>query len=136
EREGEWTCLKHKYNLKTLIGLLYLISFLIFPFNTKINHIFNYSNEQDILKYDPIISISEAKQYVSKIFPNKNVTEKVSGQNKTEKPTSLVYKRQSVAASEKEQPSESNKKLIPGGQSIGVQLHTLGVVVVGHYLVE
>src|SRR5699024_1073310 len=102
----------------------------------KINHFFNYSDEQDFLDYDPIISISEAKQYVSKILPNQNVTKKVSGQNKTNKPTSLVYKRQSAATSEKESPLQSSKKLIPGGQSIGVQLHTLGVVVVGHHLVE
>ena len=27
-------------------------------------------------------------------------------------------------------------KLVPGGQSIGVQLHTLGVLVVGHHLVN
>src|SRR5699024_3626606 len=29
-----------------------------------------------------------------------------------------------------------DKKLIPGGQSIGVQLHTKGVLVVGHHLVN
>lgn len=128
--------MKHKYNLKALIGLLFVISFIIFPFHPKINHFFHYSDEQDFLEYDPIISISEAKQYVSKILPKQNVTEKVNGQTKTDKPTSLVYKKQSVAASEKEKPSKSSKKLIPGGQSIGVQLHTLGVVVVGHHLVE
>src|SRR5699024_7651344 len=104
-------------NLKALIGLLFVISFIIFPFHPKINHFFHYSDEQDFLEYDPIISISEAKQYVSKILPNQNVTEKVNGQTKTDKPTSLVYKKQSVAASEKEKLSKSSKKLIPGGQS-------------------
>ncbi|TQS74700.1 SpoIVB peptidase [Ornithinibacillus gellani] len=36
---------------------------------------------------------------------------------------------------EKVDASLKNKKVIPGGQSIGVQLHTLGVLVVGHHLV-
>src|SRR5699024_2257662 len=29
-----------------------------------------------------------------------------------------------------------DKKIIPGGQSVGIQLHTLGVLVVGHHLVN
>lgn len=128
--------MKHKYNLKTILGFLFVISFIIFPFHPNINHILGNSNEQDIVEYDPIISIFDAEKYVSKIFPDQNVTERVDGQQKTKKSTSSIYKTQTVAASKKEKDSISTKKLIPGGQSIGVQLHTLGVVVVGHHLVE
>src|SRR5699024_9198757 len=47
----------------------------------------------------------------------------------------LVYKKGDIPVKKVDVSILKDKKIIPGGQSIGVQLHTLGVLVVGHHLV-
>ena len=47
----------------------------------------------------------------------------------------LVYKKGDIPVKKVDVSVLKDKKIIPGGQSIGVQLHTLGVLVVGHHLV-
>ena len=68
---------------------------------------------------------STSKQSVTAI----DQTEFIANQSSNEaQPTSTVNKQIDLDALKK-------IKLIPGGQSLGVELQTLGVLVVGHYLV-
>ncbi len=60
----------------------------------------------------------------SKIYPNEQ------GE------TTLVYKKANIPVKKINVSVLNDKKVVPGGQSVGVQLHTLGVLVVGHHLVN
>lgn len=48
----------------------------------------------------------------------------------------LTYKLAGVPIKKVNLSVLEDKKIIPGGQSVGIQLHTLGVLVVGHHLVN
>src|SRR5699024_5820688 len=48
----------------------------------------------------------------------------------------LTYKLGGIPIKKVDLSVLEDKKIIPGGQSVGIQLHTLGVLVVGHHLVK
>jgi len=48
----------------------------------------------------------------------------------------LTYKYAGIPIKKVDLSVLEDKKVIPGGQSVGIQLHTLGVLVVGHHLVN
>lgn len=48
----------------------------------------------------------------------------------------VVIKKSDIPVKKMDVDVLADKKIIPGGQSVGVQLHTMGVLVVGHHLVK
>lgn len=50
--------------------------------------------------------------------------------------TKLTYKFAGLPIKQVDLSVLEDKKIIPGGQSVGIQLHTVGVLVVGHHLVN
>src|SRR5690625_5841889 len=48
----------------------------------------------------------------------------------------LTYKFAGIPIKKVDLSVLEDKKVVPGGQSVGIQLHTLGVLVVGHHLVN
>lgn len=127
--------MKNKINLKLIIGISLVIALLILPFYLNDKHNLFHSTSQTSYGYDSMLSLSELKDDATHLFSS-NKTEKVNGQKQSILKPSFVYKKHTVEASKKKDATVSDKKIIPGGHSIGVQLHTLGVVVVGHHLVE
>lgn len=131
--------MKHAFNFRATLGILLLIVLFTVPFINPIqkylsipNDIVTFNNETPI----EVPSLGEAVQIhaskneaveaidSTKFFPieagNSQLTYEVAG---------LPIKKVNVDVLD-------DIKIIPGGQSIGVQLHTLGVLVVGHHLVN
>lgn len=61
-------------------------------------------------------------------IPTSNLNERLT--------TSYIYKYNNVPIKKVDVKVLKQPEIIPGGQSIGIQLHTLGVLVVGHHLVQ
>lgn len=114
--------------------MAFVIVFLLFPFNSNVKHNLFHSTIQTSHGFESILSLSDIKEYTSNLFTSDGI-KKVNSE-KQNKSSALSFKKHTILASANNEKHEPNKKLIPGGHSIGVQLHTLGVIVVGHHLVE
>lgn len=123
-----------KSKIRTTIGILLLIFFLIFPFLTDVKQYISIPNDIITFQNDNPMSIPKlgkdfnvtANNIVAqndKIYPNE------TGDSE------IVYKKANFPVKKVNVSVLKDKKVIPGGQSVGVQLHTLGVLVVGHHLV-
>lgn len=69
-------------------------------------------------------------------FNNKSPNEVPLAEQNVQAINSSVNSKELSKVNGSEKKADSSIKVIPGGQSIGVQLHTLGVLVVGHHLVN
>lgn len=125
---------RQKSKIRKIIGILLIILFII-PLKTPImKQYLSIPNEMITFQNDAPISLPQ--------FGNAKISEHplVSSDN-TFQPTdtgksSLTYKVANVPIKKMDIAVLEEQKIIPGGQSVGVQLHTLGVLVVGHHLVN
>lgn len=119
------------------VGII-LLSFLIyFPFLTNIKQYLSIPNEIITFQSDDPLSfpdlgddyqVSVTDGY--KILNNEgNIYPSESGNS------AVIYSKSNIPVKKVDVSVLKDKKIIPGGQSVGVQLHTLGVLVVGHHLV-
>ena len=130
--KGEWTILKYKRYIRSFIGILFLLLFLLFPFLTDINNYLSIPSNLITFQQEPSTSIPKPHD-TNMSFVDDSAVKRTSATGDEEKNT-IVYKKGDIPL-KKVDVSVKDKKIIPGGQSIGVQLHTLGVLVVGHHLV-
>lgn len=118
---------------KRIIGSILFIFLLITPFLSQVNHYLAIPKE--------IITFKDES-----IFANKNISS-LNDDNSiftfdspihTEKSDKeeVIVKAANVPVKKIDVSYLDNKEVIVGGQSVGVQLHTLGVLVVGHHLVN
>ncbi len=122
--------------IKIFLGVLCLISLLLFPFLLNISEYLSIPSHMLAFDNGKALPISQIDQY-SILSDDDYIVEQnnlfypqSSGQ------TELVFKKGNIPIKKTNVELIKNKKLIPGGHSIGVQLHTLGVIVVGHHLVS
>lgn len=125
--------MKFSQYTKRVIGSFLFIFLLITPFLSEVNNYLSIPKE--------IITFKDES-----IFANKNIST-LNDDNSmftfdlpfyTDKTNTeeVIVKAASVPVKKIDVSYLDNKKVIVGGQSVGIQLHTLGVLVVGHHLVN
>lgn len=124
-----------KSKIRTSIGILLLIVLLFFPFLSDIKQYLSIPNNMVTFQSDNPMSLPQLGKDVSVtanqniITENAEITRNETGDN------TIYYKKANIPVKKVNVSVLENKYVIPGGQSVGVQLHTLGVLVVGHHLV-
>lgn len=81
------------------------------------------------------MSIPALENHTSVSTSNHKQVEETKNNQDEQNRRTIVYKQGNIPIKKVDLSVLKDKKIIPGGQSIGVQLHTLGVLVVGHHLV-
>src|SRR5690625_1401907 len=121
----------------TSIGFLLLIFLLFLPFLTDLKQYISIPNKIITFESDHPMSIPHLGNDFQVTANNNNIVAHNTNiyPNKPGEST-LVYKKANIPVKKVNVSVLGDKKVIPGGQSVGVQLHTLGVLVVGHHLVN
>lgn len=122
-----------KRKIKIAFGISLLILFIIPLLFTQFHHYISIPNHVVLFEDEPSLSIPKVK--------NTTVTEHPFITDFELKPTEageteVFYKMGHLPVKKVDVTVLKNHEVIPGGQSIGVQLHTVGVLVVGHHLVN
>ncbi|GAB4073505.1 SpoIVB peptidase [Barrientosiimonas marina] len=116
--------------VRFMAGILFLITVLAIPFISPFNHYFSipdqvmaHSANNDIGPADA--SAEHVQAFGSSVFYAK--------QSKNRMP---VQQTATEAMTQADQSALEDVEIVPGGQSLGVQLNTLGVLVVGYHQIE
>ncbi len=133
--------MKHLNNIRIITGVILLTALLIVPFTTPIQKYFTIPNK--IITFQNQIPVNvpnlgEAVQVHASVNESDN-TEVINASNfQFDEPgdSELFYSVAGLPIKKVDVSVLKDVKVIPGGQSIGVQLQTLGVLVVGHHLVN
>src|SRR5690625_1155861 len=137
ERRGEWTIVTLAKRVKLFIGIILFIFFSSLPFSPIIQQYASIPDEIIAYERDAPISVPPLGEDYSVTPMSDNVRlEKTFLIPEAEGRTEVVYKKGNIPLKKVDVNVLKNKRIIPGGQSIGVQLHTKGVLVVGHHLVK
>lgn len=112
---------------KVGIGILLLILFISLPFLNDVKKYLAIPTE--IITFNSDLIIPSEHDLGS-------ITASTITNNQNEVKTSnVIYKKNDIPIKQASVAVREDKRFIPGGQSIGVQLQTLGILVVGHHLV-
>nr|WP_237049373.1 SpoIVB peptidase [Lentibacillus amyloliquefaciens] len=124
--------------LRYIAGILLLITILAAPLIAPVNHYLSIPNQvmafdhdsspinvQDLGKSEAVASSGKSLQAID----SEEFYAKEPGGNELNEAMGMPQNKADASAPE-------DIKVVPGGQSIGVQLHTLGVLVVGHHQVK
>jgi len=121
--------------MRTLIGIIFLFVFLSFPFMTDIHQYISIPNNIITFQSDQSLSIQDVTDDSQSALVGDITSQEIQKHPQDDQQDVLVYKKGDIPVKKVDVSVLKDKKIIPGGQSIGVQLHTLGVLVVGHHLV-
>lgn len=125
-------------NTRIWIGVLLLIALFTIPFSAPVqkylsipNEIVTFKNESplEVPKLGKDIQISTANKAIQAIDSSVFYAKESGKSELTYEVSGFPIKKVNLSVLD-------DMKVVPGGQSIGVQLHTLGVLVVGHHLVK
>ncbi|MDC3415473.1 SpoIVB peptidase [Aquibacillus salsiterrae] len=122
------------------IGILLLVAFLCIPFITPVQTYLSIPNQITTFNSNNPISVPAMGRNVKVKSSNSN--EVIQAMNSSEFETvangesNIVYELAGLPIKKVNVDVLEDFKVIPGGQSIGVNLQTLGVLVVGHHLVK
>jgi len=122
-----------KRKIKIAFGILLILLFVIPLQFTQIQQYLSIPNKVTIFQNEPSVSIPELNHTTVVNHPfvsNFELNTEQAGE------TEVVYKVGKFPVKKVDVTVLENHEVVPGGQSIGVQLHTLGVLVVGHHLVN
>ena len=131
--------MKDHRKIRLLTGILLLITVLAVPFIAPVNHYLSIPNQ--IVAFDnpsEPISMPALGDNVSLASPDGSMQAidstkfyaKETGNNE------LIYQAAGLPLKKVDVSVLEDIRVVPGGQSIGVQLHTLGVLVVGHHQIN
>ena len=119
--------------IKISIGIILLLLFVSFPFLNTIKQYVSIPDKITAFESDQALSIS----------PTDDIPIDSSQMNQTDKfrpvetdDGQIIYKMANIPVKKVDLEVLKDKKIIPGGQSVGVKLQTSGVMVVGHHLVN
>lgn len=130
--------MKKKYNQRICLGIIFIVTILVLPFIQPVqqylsipNEIVTMNNQTPIVvpELGNSIQVDSTKDSIQAIDSSVFSTNEVGEGNLFYEVSGLPIKKVNVSVLE-------DVKIVPGGQSIGVQLHTLGVLVVGHHQVN
>ncbi|CQR46777.1 SpoIVB peptidase precursor [Paraliobacillus sp. PM-2] len=129
-----------KINIRAAVGILLLVTFLSMPFIQPIkdyisipNDITIFHNNKETIK---LPGVSKVQQTAAQID---NVVKAVDASTFQAVDTgkgNIVYEFANFPIKKVDVDVLNDYKVIPGGQSVGVKLQTLGVLVVGHHLIN
>lgn len=133
--------LKLKESIRVLAGIVLLVSFLFIPFFTPVQTYLSIPKQVTIFEKEGPLSLptlSLSKTTVEAEASGQNV---LSENQKQYVPvstgeSSVIYEMAGLPVKKVNVQVLKDLKVIPGGQSIGVKLHTLGVLIVGHHLID
>lgn len=122
-----------KRKIKNGLGILLILLFIIpLPF-TQIQQYLSIPNKVTIFQAERPVSLPKLNNATIANHPFvSNFTMHAEETGETE----VVYQVGKFPVKKIDVTVLKNHEVVPGGQSIGVQLHTLGVLVVGHHLVN
>ncbi|WP_096270544.1 SpoIVB peptidase [Paucisalibacillus globulus] len=131
--------MKHIEKIRIITGVLLLLGLLIVPFTPPIQNYFTIPNK--IVTFQNqfplnVPSLGKAVQVHASVNDNQEAINASSFDFSEPGEQQLVYTVAGVPIKKVDVSVLKDVKVIPGGQSIGVQLQTLGVLVVGHHLVN
>ena len=130
--------MKVKGSLRIWLGVIFIVALVVTPFIKPFQQYLSIPNEIITMNnLTPItvptlgnsVQINSTNESVQAIDSSKFYTDEVGETDLIYGVSGLPIKKVNVSVLE-------DVKLVPGGQSIGVQLHTLGVLVVGHHQVN
>ncbi|MDQ0213815.1 stage IV sporulation protein B [Oikeobacillus pervagus] len=126
--------------LRKFIGGILLVSLLLFTFLPPVHQylllpdtITMQKGEKLSLEKSPAIQVFSSSNHVADIQNNKSALSVVGKDIGKE---DVVFELAGFPIKKVDVNVVKDLKVIPGGQSIGVKLNTLGVLVVGHHLVN
>lgn len=133
--------MNYKNMFRNITGVILLVSFLFIPFLNPIQKYLSIPDEitlfakQDGIDLPAINSSQPEVTHAGNIQPvSASASHKIIPVS--EGNGSIIYEWAGLPIKKVDVNVLKNLKVIPGGQSIGVRLQTLGVLVVGHHLVQ
>lgn len=122
-----------KRKIKIAFGILLMLLFVFSLQLTPIQQYVSIPNNVTLFQSEQLTSIPKLTSIVT--HNNEVINDsKLNPQHVGE--SEVVYKVGKVPVKKVDLTVLEDHEVVPGGQSIGVQLHTLGVLVVGHHLVN
>ncbi|WP_099158457.1 SpoIVB peptidase [Virgibacillus ndiopensis] len=130
--------MKHTNKLRIGVGILLLVTLVALPFFNPLQKYLSIPNEIVTFNNQTPIEVPALGDNVNIDTTEENVQAIDSSEFYAKEPgkSQLVYEMAGLPIKKVNVSVLEDIKVIPGGQSIGVQLHTLGVLVVGHHLVK
>lgn len=122
------------------IGILLLVAFLCIPFITPIQTYLSIPNQITTFNNEGQLSVPAMGNNISVKSSSSDEVIQAIGSNEFETVNSgeseIMYEMAGIPIKRVSVDVLDDFKIVPGGQSIGVNLQTLGVLVVGHHLVN
>jgi stage IV sporulation protein B len=123
-----------KRKIRICFGVLLLLLFLVFPFLPSVKQFVAIPNQLIAYKADLPMSIPNLGKDIT--ISSNMETHDAFHYPGIDGESVVVYKKSNIPIKKVDVSVLKNKRIVPGGQSVGVQLHTLGVLVVGHHLIN
>lgn len=118
--------------VKRIIGAVLFIFLLITPFLSEVNDYLLIPKQITTFKDEHIVT----NKFISPVNDDNNMfTFHMPLHSQEQNEEEIIVKAANVPVKKIDVSYVDQKEVIVGGQSVGVQLHTLGVLVVGHHLV-
>ncbi|GGA68020.1 SpoIVB peptidase [Ornithinibacillus halotolerans] len=132
--------MKQSNTIRIITGVILLLALLIVPFTPPIQNYFTIPNKIVTFQgqfLDSIPKLGQAVQvHASTTDERSEVIHAANLESDELGDSQLFYSVAGLPIKKVDVSVLKDVKVIPGGQSIGVQLQTLGVLVVGHHLVN
>ncbi|MRG86537.1 SpoIVB peptidase [Salinibacillus xinjiangensis] len=124
--------------MRIMIGLILLVSFLSVPFISPVKQYNSIPTDLTLFENQGSYALPTLANSKTTVKGGNEATEAFSNQLFPKKAgnSSVIYELAGMPVKKVDVEVLDDFKVIPGGQSIGVRLHTLGVLVVGHHLIE
>lgn len=131
--------LKKNTNIfRICIGIVLLMTLLAVPFMSPIQNYLSIPNEMVTFDNNSPVTVPNLGDHVKVNASSDESIQAIDSKFYPKEPgnSELVYEVAGFPVKKVDVNVLDDIKVIPGGQSIGVQLHTLGVLVVGHHVVN
>lgn len=130
--------LKSNIKIREMIGVLITAAIIAIPFFPTLQQYFSIPNEIVTMDNKEVIKLPNLGEsiHISSAQKSIQAIDQSSFQSSQDGQSELIYEVAGLPIKKVNLSVLKDVKVIPGGQSVGVQLHTLGVLVVGHHLVK
>lgn len=128
--------MKKKHLVRISLGIFLFLFVLILPFMSPVQQYLSIPNEIITTNHQSPLQIPLVSESVS--LHAEESEQAIDSENfypKSNESTNILYEFAGIPIKKVHVSVLEDIKVIPGGQSIGVRLHTLGVLVVGHHRV-
>lgn len=129
-----------KVNIRAALGILLLVTFLSMPLSKPIQKYISIPKDVTVfLNQEHPVHLPRLDQTTTSVKQSETIVKAMDASTfQTSAPgqSKIVYEFAGIPVKKVNVDVLNEYKVVPGGQSIGVNLHTLGVLVVGHHLIE